>query len=201
MKNVSLILNVILLLAVAVLFYLHFSGKNTTVPTKKIASSQKQEVVNGESGDFKIAYFEMDSVNNNFILIRDVKSELSKEEEKINTELTRLQKSYNDRITHYQGQANNMSQVESEKANRDILQLQDKIRSTKQNMEQRYQDLYMRKMQDVKSKVEDYLKEYNRDKGYSYILAYEPGFIFYRDSALNITSDLISGLNAKYKKK
>lgn len=200
MKNVSLILNVILLLAVAVLFYLHFSGKNTTVPTK-IASSQKQAVTNGQGGDFKIAYFEMDSVNNNFVLIKDVKSELSREEEKINTELTRLQKSYNDRITHYQGQANNMSQVESEKANRDILQLQDKIRSTKQNMEQRYQDLYMRKMQDVKSKVEDYLKEYNRDKGYSYILAYEPGFIFYRDSALNITSDLISGLNAKYKKK
>lgn len=200
MKNVSLILNVILLLAVAILFYLHFSGKNTTGPAK-IASSQKQAVSNGGSDDFKIAYFEMDSVNNNFVLIKDVKSELSKEEEKINTELTRLQKSYNDRITHYQGQANNMSQVESEKANRDILQLQDKIRSTKQNMEQRYQDLYMRKMQDVKSKVEDYLKEYNRDKGYSYILAYEPGFIFYRDSALNITSDLINGLNAKYKKK
>ncbi|HEV7332962.1 MAG TPA: OmpH family outer membrane protein [Flavisolibacter sp.] len=199
MKNVSLILNVILLLAVAVLFYLHFSGKNTTTQTK-IASSQNQSTPSG-NGDFKIAYFEMDSVNNNFVLIKDVKSELSKEEEKINSELTRLQKSYNDRITHYQGQANSMSQVESENANRDILQLQDKIRSTKQNMEQRYQDLYMRKMQDVKSKVEDYLKEYNRGKGYAYILAYEPGFIFYRDSALNITSDLISGLNAKYKKK
>jgi outer membrane protein len=181
------------------LFYLHFSGKNTTTQTK-IASSQNQSTPSG-NGDFKIAYFEMDSVNNNFVLIKDVKSELSKEEEKINSELTRLQKSYNDRITHYQGQANSMSQVESENANRDILQLQDKIRSTKQNMEQRYQDLYMRKMQDVKSKVEDYLKEYNRGKGYAYILAYEPGFIFYRDSALNITSDLISGLNAKYKKK
>ena len=199
MKNVSLILNVILLLAVAVLFYLHFSGKNTPAQTK-IASSQNQ-AVSSANGDFKIAYFEMDSVNNKFVLIKDVKSELSREEEKINTELTRLQKSYNDRITQYQGQANSMSQVESENANRDILQLQDKIRSTKQNMEQRYQDLYMRKMQDVKLKVEDYLKEYNRDKGYAYILAYEPGFIFYRDSALNITADLISGLNAKYKKK
>ncbi|NTS42142.1 OmpH family outer membrane protein [Flavisolibacter sp. BT320] len=200
MKNVSLILNVILLVAVAVLFYLHFAGKNTTTSQPKIASSTNQAATAGK-GDFKIAYFEMDSVNNNFVLIKDVKSELSKEEEKINSELTRLQKSYNDRITHYQGQANNMSQVESENANRDILQLQDKIRTTKQTMESRYQDLYMRKMQDVKLKVEDYLKEYNSNKGYSYILAYEPGFIFYRDSALNITSDLINGLNAKYKKK
>lgn len=199
MKNVSLILNVLLLVAVAVLFYLHFSSKNTTAQPK-IASSSNQAATVGNR-EFKIAYFEMDSVNNNFVLIRDVKSQLSKEEEKINSELTRLQKSYNDRITHYQGQANNMSQVESENANRDILQLQDKIRTTKQTMESRYQDLYMRKMQDVKLKVEDYLKEYNSNKGYSYILAYEPGFIFYRDSALNITSDLINGLNAKYKKK
>jgi outer membrane protein len=198
MKNALLILNLVLLVAVGVLFYLHFSsGKKGTEP--RFASSHQ----NGAAthGDCRIAYFDMDSINNSFVLIKDVKAELSKEEEKINATLTNLQKTYNDRITHYQGQQASMSQVESEKANRDILQLQDKIRSTKQEMEQRYQDLYMRKMQDVKAKVEDYLKEYNKDKGYAYILAYEPGFIFYRDSALNITADIIAGLNEKYKKK
>lgn len=197
MKNASLILNLVLLVAVGVLFYLHFSERKAP-QQPKVASAQQTTAPNG---NFRIAYFEMDSVNNKFALIKDVKSELSREEERINSELARLQKSYNDRITHYQGQSQTMSQVESEKANRDILQLQDKIRTTKQELEGRYQDLYMRKMQDVKLKVEDYLKEYNRNKGYAYILAYEPGFIFYRDSALNITSDIISGLNDKYKKK
>lgn len=199
MKNASLILNLVLLVAVGVLFYLHFAGNKST--GTRVASSTKTDNLSTPGSDCKIAYFDMDSVNNSFVLIKNVKEELGKEEEKINGELTRLQKAYNDRITHYQGQAQSMSQVESEKANREILQLQDKIRTTKQDMEQRYQDLYMRKMQDVKSKVEGYLKEYNKDKGYSYILAYEPGFIFYRDSALNITSDLISGLNDRYKKK
>jgi outer membrane protein len=197
MKNASLILNIVLLVAVGVLFYLHFAGKKSP-DTRVAASSQSSRV---PSGDCKIAYFDMDSVNNSFVLIKNVKEQLSREEEKINVTLTNLQKAYNDRITHYQGQSQTMSQVESEKANRDILQLQDRIRTTKQDMEQRYQDLYMRKMQDVKAKVEEYLKEYNKDKGYSYILAYEPGFIFYRDSALNITTDIIAGLNDKYKKK
>ena len=200
MKNASLILNIVLLIAVGVLFYLHFSGKQVTQQTR-VASSSQPGNPSVAADDFRIAYFEMDSVNNNFQLIKDVKSELGREEEKINSELARLQKTYNDRITHYQGQSQSMSQVESEKANRDILQLQDKIRSTKQELESRYQDLYMRKMQDVKLKVEDYLKEYNRNKGYAYILAYEPGFIFYRDTALNITNDIISGLNGRFKKK
>jgi outer membrane protein len=198
MKNASLILNLVLLVAVGVLFYLHFSGKKSNVETRIASTNQKDAA---SHGDCRIAYFDMDSINNSFALIKEVKTQLSHEEEKINSELTRLQKTYNDRITHYQGQSQTMSQVESEKANREILQLQDRIRTTKQEMEGRYQDLYMRKMQDVKAKVEDYLKEYNKDKGYAYILAYEPGFIFYRDSALNITTDLIAGLNGKYKKK
>ncbi|MDQ6609413.1 MAG: OmpH family outer membrane protein [Bacteroidota bacterium] len=198
MKNASLILNIVLLVAVAVLFYLHFtSGKK--IETVKIPSSQRENTV--PSGDFRIAYFEMDSINASYAKVKDVKAELGKEEERINNELTHLQKMYNDRITQYQSQAKTMSSVESEAANRDILQLQDKIRSTKQNMDQKYQDLYMRKMQEVKVQVENYLKEYNKNKMYSYILAYEPGFIFYRDSAYNITSDLVNGLNEQYKKK
>ena len=197
MKNALLALNLVLLVAVGILFYLHFTGKKGT-ETRVASSNQKNTTTHG---DCRIAYFDMDSINNSFVLIKDVKAELSKEEEKIHSTLTNVQKSYNDRITHYQGQSQTMSQVESEKANRDILQLQDRIRTTKQEMEQKYQDLYMRKMQDVKAKVEEYLKEYNKGKGYAYILAYEPGFIFYRDSALNITSDIITGLNEKYKKK
>ncbi|MDB5205688.1 MAG: OmpH family outer membrane protein [Flavisolibacter sp.] len=198
MKNASLILNIVLVVAVAVLFYLHFSSGKKAETTKVVSSTGTASV---PAGDFRIAYFEMDSINASFAMVKDVKTELGKEEERINNELTRLQKTYNEKITQYQGQSQSMSQVESEKANRDVLQLQERIRSTKQEMDQKFQDLYMRKMQDVKMKVEDYLKEYNKSKGYTYILAYEPGFIFYRDSTYNITGDLLKGLNGLYKKK
>lgn len=196
MKNASLIFNVVLTLAVGVLFYLHFtSNRQNTVASKNTTTGSKAE------GQTRIAYFEMDSLTNSFSMVKDVKSELAKEEDKMNNELNRLQKMYNDRIVFYQKQAETMSQVESEKANRDILQLQENIRGKKQEMDQKYQDLYMRKMQDVKSKIEEFLKDYNKSKGYSYILAYEPGIIYYRDTVYNITNDLVKGLNSQYKKK
>jgi outer membrane protein len=94
-----------------------------------------------------------------------------------------------------------MTQIQSEQANRDMLQLQETIRGQKQEMDQKYQDYYMRKMQDVKSKIEDFLKEYNKTKGYSYIFGYEPGFIYYRDTMYNITKDLVKGLNEQYAKR
>lgn len=200
MKNASLVLNVVLLVAVAVLFYLHFSSNKKPAESTKIASSSKTQGA-VPSGDFKIAYFEMDSLNNSFALVKDVKSEISREEEKMNNELARLQKTYNDKVTQYQSQAQTMSSQDSENANRDIVQMQQRFAAAKQQWEVKLQDLSMRKMQEVKNKVEDFLKEYNKNKGYTYILAYEPGFMFYRDSAYDITADLLKGLNDKYKKK
>lgn len=195
MKNASVILNVVLLLAVGVLFYLHFSSKN------KYAGITETRVNAAGGSGCRIAYFELDSLTNSFSLIKDIKSELSQEEEKMNGELNNMQKTYNDRLAQYQKQARTMSQVESERANRDMMQLQESMRAKKQEMDQKYQDLYTRKQQEIKSKIEDFLKEYNKSKGYSYILAYEPGIIYYRDTINNITGDLIKGLNEMYKKK
>ena len=56
-------------------------------------------------------------------------------------------------------------------------------------------------MTDVRNKIENYLKDYNKEKGYAFILSYEPGFmLYYRDSVYDITNDVIVGLNEQYKK-
>jgi len=199
MKNVSLVLNVVLVIAVAVLFYLHFSSGKKTEQTK-VASANAVDPV--PKGEVRIAYFEMDSINNSFQMVKDVRAELSKEEENLNNALARMQKAYNDKFTQYQSQAKaGMSSIESDKANREILQLQQRFSAEKQQMEQRLQDLSVRKTQQVKDKVEEFLKEYNKSRGYTYILAYEPGFMFYRDSSYDITADVVKGLNEQYKKK
>jgi outer membrane protein len=197
MKSGLIVLNSILLLLIGVLFYWHFSAK------EKPAQKRAEAVNNINNGQFKIAYFEMDSVTNSFSMVKEVKNELSKEEDKMNTNLSRLQKMYNDKLAQYQklAQTSQMTQIQSEQANKDMLQLQETIRGQKQDMDQKYQDFYMRKMQDVKTKIEDFLKQYNKSKGYSYIFAYEPGFIYYRDTMYNITRDLIKGLNEEYIKK
>jgi outer membrane protein len=195
MKSGMLVLNVVLLILVGVLFYWHFSVKNKPV----VVSNHNDTSAN--SNQFRIAYFEMDSVSKNFAMVKDVKTELSKEEDRMNANMSRLQKLYNDKLNQYQSQAPQMNQVQSEAANRDMLQLQETIRGQKQDMDQKYQDLTMRKTQDVKSKIQEFLKEYNKAKGYSYIFSNEAGFIYYTDTVYNITNDLIKGLNEEYLKK
>jgi outer membrane protein len=198
MKNGLLIFNVILLILVGVLFYLHFSSNGNK---EKRVLSQSTLKTDPAGNDFRIAYFELDSITNSFSMVKDIKNDLNREEEKMNGEMNQWQKRYNDKLQQYQSQAQQMNQVQSENANRDMLQMQETIRNKKQELDQKYQNLYMQKMQDVKIKIENFLKEYNKSKGYSYIFAYEPGFIYYRDTMFNITADLVKGLNEQYSKK
>jgi outer membrane protein len=188
MKNGLLILNIVLLILVGVLFYLHFSSKE-----KRATPAKKVDVASSNTGnDFRIAYFELDSVSNSFAMVKDVKNELSREEDKMNAEMNQWQKRYNDKLAKYQSQAQQMNQIESENANRDMLQMQETIRNKKQELDQRYQNMYMQKMQEVKTK---------KTKGYSYIFSNEAGFMYYRDTAYDITKDVLKGLNEQYSKK
>ena len=100
MKNISTILGVISLVLIAVLFYFQFSSGTTT----KISSKSETNDSTFNKGDFRIAYFEMDSLENNFEMVKEVKTELTKKEEAINNELSRLEKNYRDKITKYQNQ-------------------------------------------------------------------------------------------------
>jgi outer membrane protein len=62
-------------------------------------------------------------------------------------------------------------------------------------------DLTNTMKKNVLKKVQDFLAEYNKDKRFDYILSYEPGFMFYKDESLNITDDVVKGLNEMDKKK
>jgi outer membrane protein len=195
MRNLSLIFNIILLAMIGILFYWHFSSgeKNAVAVTQPISKTDSFKT------GFRIAYFDEDSLTESFEIIKNVRSELSKEEDKIRNENARLQKMYADRYNQYQNQQ--MSQVQSDAAKNDLMQLTEQIKGQQQLMDQKYQDLYMRKQQEVRTYIEDFLKKYNKDKGYTYIFKNVPDFIFYKDSTYNITGDMIKGLNAMYPKK
>ena len=94
-----------------------------------------------------------------------------------------------------------MNQDDYEKAKIDLKQLEDQLKGQKQVLDQEYQDFVMHRQLKLKSTIEDFLKEYNKTQSYSYVVAYEQGLFYYKDTAYNITEDVIKGLNEMYKNK
>lgn len=201
MKNGLLIWNLALTLGCGYLFFAHFTGKKPGASSK--GASRDGQSGTAEKGAFKIAYFEMDSLAANFDMVRELKSEMLKREESINGEIERMSKSLQQKFNYYQQQATSgsLNQEQSEEASRVMKNMDDEIKNRKQTLDSEYSDFVMRRQNEIKTKIESFLKEYNKEKDYSYIVSYEQGLFYYRDTAYNITADVIKGLNASYKTK
>jgi outer membrane protein len=199
MKNGLLIWNVVLTIVAGYLLIAHFNGKDG----KTVAGKHINKDSLSAHSPFRIAYFEMDSVENHFDMVKDVKSEISKKDEEYTNSLSQLEYTYQNKIREYQQKekSGTMVQADYEKAQLDIRQLEERLKNRKQELDQQYQEFVMRRNLSVKKKIEDFLTEYNKTKSYSYIVAYEQGLFYFKDTVYNITDDVIKGLNEEYKKK
>jgi outer membrane protein len=195
MKNTLLAFNIVLLILVGVLFYLHFSSSKKT--EIKSASSNTAAA----SGAFKIAYFEMDSVENNYEYLKDIRNELKGKEQQLTVQLNQMKNRYMDKVNKFQQEAQTMTQEKQGAIQQDLMQEQKMIQNKEQAVGHELQDASFNKMREVNKTIEDFLKEYNKDKGYSYILAYQPGTIYYKDTNFDITADVLKGLTNNYKQK
>lgn len=198
MNKGLLVLNGLLVIAVGYLLYVQLSSKKSS-STGSHASSAMMPA--NSANPFRIAYFEMDSVEKNFEMVKDVRQELNKEQEKMNTELDNLGKDYQDKFNEYQSKVSTMTPAQSEAANEDLRKRNLLYNNRKNELEQKYSGTVTQKMTEVKSKIEEFLKEFNKNRTYTYIISYEPGLFYYLDTAYNITPEVIKGLNAAYKKK
>ena len=193
MKNISTLLSIIALVLIGVLFYLHFSSKT---PTARVSSAPANS--QGAGKGVSIAYFEMDSVESNLEYVKDAMDKFKAKEQQMQAQLNALRSSYQKKIAEWQQKGANMTQSENEMAQREYQQMNEKFGQRQKELEMELQDLQLKSAQDVNKKIEDYLKVYNQDKGYSYIMTSQPGFIYYKDTVYNITGDVIAGLNADY---
>ena len=83
MKNATLGFNIVLALAVSVLFYLHFSSKKSATAVANINTAVAD-------GKFKIAYFEMDSLENHYEYFIEVRNVLRGKDQENNRQLSEM---------------------------------------------------------------------------------------------------------------
>ena len=199
MKNGLIIWNVLLTLLVGFLLITHFGNRKG-----KYASAHPENVDSlRHHGQFRMAYFEMDSVAAKFDMVKELKAELSKKEDAINAEMTNRARALQQKYEYYQqkAQAGSLTQEQMDAGSREMKQIDDDNKNRKQELDQDYNNYMMTKQNEIKSKIEAFIKEYNKTHNFSYVVSDDPGLFYFQDTAYNITSDVIKGLNEMYKTK
>jgi outer membrane protein len=198
MKNGLLVWNVILTIAAGYLLFAHLNKKKDDPTVKNWVKDSLSA-----SKPFRIAYFEMDSVQANTYMVKDVQGEIEKREKEYSGQLSQYEAAYRNKLQEYQQKerGGSMTQGDYEKAQMDLKQLEDRLKSKRQELDQQYQDFVMRSQLNLKKSIEEFISEYNKTRQYTYIVSYEQGLFYYKDTVYNITADLVKGLNQQYKSK
>lgn len=193
MKNILLIINSVLILLVGYLYYLQFHDSKSR-PFYEAGPSVTSNV-NEKS---KVAYIDLDSLQNNYAYYKKIKADFERRQSAANDEITSMQKKFQARAVQLQQKAAAMNQKEQETAMQEINKMQQDLQSRKQGIDNDLYNYNSKMKEDILNRIQNFLKGYNKDGRYSYIFSYEPGFMFYKDSTLNITEDVIAGLNKLY---
>ncbi|MCC6690148.1 MAG: OmpH family outer membrane protein [Bacteroidia bacterium] len=203
MKNFSIVLNVILIAAVGYLYFLHFSGaaQKTILPAADSVPVHIP-ITPKEIKASKIVFVNADSLFSKYEYVKDLRKEAEAKQSRLetiyHTKATKLQQDYTD----LQQKASNgsLSSEQAKVAEEDLM----KRKAELDGMEKQLGDLAdenQRKNLALQEKLNNYLKEYNKAGNYNYILAFtnSGGSVLFGSDSLDITKEILDGLNAQYK--
>lgn len=205
MKQFSLILNILLVAAVAVLFYLHFSadkkpvGKNTSVTSSSASSSTKDSCATGHL----IAFIEIDSIYDNVEYIKQKNKEIENQQTSISSFLQNEAMKLENEKNEFLKKGNAITQSEYETFEKAFIEKQKSLEEKRQTQGQSLASNRNLAMEGIQKSLRKFLDEFNSNRRYSYIFATGAGleYMLYKDSAHNITPEVIKGLNEFFNKK
>ena len=195
MKNLSLLLNVILFIAVAILYFLHFTSDDKTAETADTSSAG----VADKSG-LKIAYVNSDSLISNFDFFIEKSEELEEERSKSETDLENRARGIEKQVSDFQRTRGNMTN-QARAIEEDLYKKQQNLLQYRENLAQQLMKKESEVNNELYDKVSSYLKEYGSKHKMQVVLSYTRNSgVLYANDSLDITQVVITGLNDSYRK-
>ena len=208
MKNLSLILNGILAIAVAILYYLHFSQpKQTTVATTTPEGKDTLISVPAETetaiGGSKILYVDIDTINLKYNFIKTQKSAMEKQGAQAEATLKAKAQVLQNEIMEYQrkAQAGELTQQQAQTIEKGLGEKQQALALQEQKLSDQLIEKTNKIQEELNKRMKKELKVYLDQYQADYIMGYTEGAnILLTNPKLNITKEVLAKLNASTKK-
>lgn len=200
MKNVAWVFNGILAVAVVVLFILHFSDSDGQAETAGPVTGSEVQLSQSD-GEIKVAYVLIDSLLAYYKLAQDLSEELMQSQKGLEGELTNKGQNLEKKIAdfQYQVQRGLMTSRDAQEREKQLAEEQQVFLNLQNDMQNRLLREEQEKNAQVYETVIDYIDRYNAGKGYNLIISQTAGgVLLYAEKYMNITREILDGLNAEY---
>ena len=196
MKNTSLILSVISLIAVVV-FGILFLTKDGSSKTE--ASAEEGSAVAAAKGD--IVYIDLDMILMEYDMANDLRSVVETKVQNIQAEVNRRGQKLENDVKSFQEKLDkglmtrSVAEVQSQKLQQDELDFNNYAAQKQQEINEA-QVVMMNQLGDA---IQTFLNKYNEEKQYAMILTNSGGApVITANASLDITDDVLAGLNDEY---
>ncbi len=197
MKNANIVTNVVLAAAVIALFVLHFSGGEKTEN-----KGPQTAVQMADPSDISIAYFNMDSVMSQWDLYFQFQQELGQKQSEMEADFAGKTESFYQRVqdAQYKIERQLVTRSESEQLQQSLAAEEQNLRTIQNQYSADLQEEGMVKNRQMIDMIERYIAELSESTGYSYVYSYSfGGNLVYGAKPYDITSQVVAGLNEKFK--
>ncbi|GAB2572342.1 OmpH/Skp family outer membrane protein [Spirosoma areae] len=194
MKNASLILNVILTIAVAILYYLHFKDRQPqTAPEVKAPIEAK-----GKS----IVYVNVDSLLTKYEYFKDTQKVLESKRFQLENDLAAKGRNLQNKVAFFQQRAPTMTQEQGRATEASLQKEQQDILAYRERAAQNLAADEQSKNKQLYDQIYEYLKKINAQNNYEFVLGYtKGGGILFADPSADQTKTILAGLNKEYQAK
>lgn len=196
MKKINLVLNIISLAAVVVLFVLHFtSPKNSETTPRTVV----------ETSNGGIVYIRLDSIINAYDMYNDLRITLEGKVSSIENEINKKGRALENDIKSFQEKMGKglLTRSQAETMSEELQRRQQELQLYSQQKQMEIAEEENVMINQVMNEIRLFVASYNSQNNYSLILTTTEATntVISGESALDISKDIIEGLNKEYIKK
>jgi outer membrane protein len=191
-----MVVNIVLALAVILLFVLYLTGRNQQAGnTKPVAALSGSSV--------KVAYVNNDSILSSYELVKKMRTDLEAKGKRLEAEITAKQSAFDKDAAYFQEQVKKkaLSEQSSQEIYAQLQQEQQKINDLRQRYSADLQQNEMQMNVVLVDSVTNFLKRFNANNKFDYVLGYSKGGnILLTNQSLDITKNVLDELNGEYRR-
>ena len=196
MKNTSLILSVISIVAVVV-----FGILSLTNGEKKADVQTEGETTEAVASKGDIVYVDLDRILMEYDMANDLRSVVETKVQNIQAEINRRGKKLENELKEFQNKIDKglMTRSVAEVQGQKLQQQEVDFNNYAAQKQQEIQEEQLVMMNQLGDAIQTYIQKYNEEKQYAMILTNSGGSpVLTAEASLDITDDVLAGLNEEY---
>ena len=187
-----------LVTAIALVSVISACGNNDSKTTTTAAKPEVKVDVDVD----KIVFVDSDSLLNQYEYFKVLKNKMEAKGKSADNDMKAKGQAFQRDMQKYQSEAAGMTAEQRAATEERLSRKQQELQAYQQNAGTAFQNEQAKEQELLYNKVADYLKVYAKNKGYKMVLKYQKGMgdILFADPSLDVTSEVIKGLNEAYTK-